>query len=258
MTDPDAPVNPMVPRLDVEIITIFPEIFDSILQTSLIGKAVQSGIIRVSKTNPRDFVVARYKSVDDTPYGGGPGMILKPEPVASAIEEAESRRGRAYRIVLSPSGGLFDQGMAAELAARGRIMFICGRYEGIDERISDLYADRVLSIGDYVLAGGELPAAVILESVARLIPGVLGSADSTVDESFSLGRLEYPQWTRPLSFKGSQVPETLLSGNHAEVNKWRRFEALKRTLANRPDLLTRYPVSVEEASMLCNSTKGKV
>jgi len=242
------------PKLDVEIITIFPEIFDSVLQTSLVGKAIQSGIIRVSRTNPRDFVAARYKSVDDSPFGGGPGMIFKPEPIASAIEAAESQRGRAFRIVLSPSGRLFDQAMASDLAHQGRLMFICGRYEGIDERISEVYADAVLSIGDYVLAGGELPAAVVLESVARLVPGVLGRESSTVDESFSFGRLEYPQWTRPVSFKGRNVPEVLLSGNHAEIAKWRRSESLRRTSLNRPDLLARYPISIEEASLLTKLT----
>ena len=245
------------PKFDVEIITIFPEIFDSILRTSLVGKAIQSGIIRVSKTNPRDFVAARYKAVDDSPYGGGPGMIFKPEPMASAIEDAETRRGSAYRIVLSPSGRLFEQSMASDLAHRGRLMFICGRYEGIDERISEIYADAVLSIGDYVLAGGELPAAVILEAVARLVPGVLGSESSTVDESFSLGRLEYPQWTRPLSFKGREVPEVLLSGNHTEIDKWRRSESLRRTLLNRPDLLSRFPISVEESSLLQKLTPNE-
>jgi tRNA (guanine37-N1)-methyltransferase len=245
------------PKLDVEIITLFPEIFDSILQASLIGKAVQSGIIRVSKTNPRDFVTARYKSVDDSPYGGGPGMIIKPEPVALAIESAENQRGRAYRIVLSPSGRLFDQSMAGDLAHKGRLMFICGRYEGIDERISEIYADAVLSIGDYVLAGGELPASVILEAVARLVPGVLGCESSTIDESFSVGRLEYPQWTRPISFKGKSVPEVLLSGNHAGVDAWRRSESLRRTLLNRPDLLLRCPISVEEASLLKKLTPNE-
>lgn len=238
------------PLLDVEIVTIFPEIFESILRTSLVGKAVESGRIRVSMTNPRNFVEAHYKSVDDAPYGGGAGMIFKAAPIAAAIESVEALRGPAYKIVLSPAGRLFEQGMAKPLMQRGRLLFICGRYEGIDERITELYADDVLSIGDYVLAGGELPAAVILECVARLVPGVLGSAASTEDESFTNARLEYPQWTRPPIFKGRTVPAVLCSGNHAEVDAWRRYQSFQRTLQNRPDLFSKQPPSEAECQLM--------
>ena len=237
-------------RLVIEIITLFPEIFTSFLQASLLGKAIASGLIVVERTNPRDFAPGRHRQVDDSPYGGGPGMVLRPDPVAAAIDDVENRRGRAHRLLLAPSGRLFDQKCAADLAARGRIMLICGRYEGVDERIAQLYADESVSIGDYVLAGGEVAAATIIEATARLVPGVLGCGESVVEESFSAGRLEFPQWTRPPRFRGLGVPEVLLSGNHAEVARWRRREALRRTLSSRPDLLERCPLTEEERAML--------
>jgi tRNA (guanine37-N1)-methyltransferase len=241
-------------RLDVEIITLFPEVFDSLLGASLLGKAIDNGIVRVHRTSPRDYARGRHRQVDDSPYGGGPGMILRPEPVAAAIEAAESERGRAYRLLLSPSGRLFDQALARELAGRGRLLLICGRYEGVDERIAELFADESVSIGDYVLAGGEIAAAVVIEAVARLLPGVLGCEESTTDESFSAGRLEYPQWTRPPSFRGLAVPEMLLSGNHAQVAKWRRMESLRRTELRRPDLLLRHPLDDEEKALKSGGT----
>jgi len=238
------------PRLAIEIITLFPEVFTSFLEASLLGKAVASGLIAVERTNPRDFAPGRHRQVDDSPYGGGPGMVLRPDPVAAAIDDVETRRGRAHRLLLAPSGRLFNQTCAADLAIRGRIMLICGRYEGVDERIAELYADESVSIGDYVLAGGEVAAAVIIEATARLVPGVLGCGESVVEESFSAGRLEFPQWTRPPLFRGLGVPDVLLSGNHAEVARWRRREALRRTLSRRPDLLDRWPLTEEEKAML--------
>jgi tRNA (guanine37-N1)-methyltransferase len=239
-----------VPLLDVELLTLFPEIFDSFLAASLLGKAIENGLVRVNRTSPRDFASGRHRQVDDSTYGGGPGMILRPEPVAAAIEAAEAARGRAHRVLLSPAGRLFDQALAVELAGRGRFMLMCGRYEGVDERIAELFADEIVSIGDYVLAGGEAAAAVVIEAVARLVPGVLGCETSVVDESFSSGRLEYPQWTRPLKFRGLSVPEVLLSGNHAQVASWRRREALRRTQARRPDLLLRYPLTDDEKTLI--------
>jgi tRNA (guanine37-N1)-methyltransferase len=238
------------PRLVVEIVTLFPEVFTSFLQASLLGKAVSSGLISVERTNPRDFAPGRHRQVDDSPYGGGPGMILRPEPVAAAIDDVETRRGRAYRILLTPSGRLFDQKCAADLTARGHIMLICGRYEGLDERIAQIYADESVSIGDYVLAGGEVAAAVIIEATARLVPGVLGCGESVVEESFSVGRLEFPQWTRPPDYRGLGVPDVLLSGNHARVARWRRREALRRTLLRRPDLIDQYPLTEEDRALL--------
>jgi len=238
------------PLLDVEVVTLFPEAFDSFLRASLLGKAVEGGIVRVNRTSPRDFARGRHRQVDDSPYGGGPGMVLRPEPLAAAIEAAETARGKAFRILLAPSGRLFDQALARELAGRRRLMLICGRYEGVDERITELFADEVLSIGDYVLAGGETAAAVVIEAVARLVPGVLGCEASTVDESFQAGRLEYPQWTRPPTFRGLAVPETLLSGNHAQVARWRQLQSIERTRVRRPDLLSRHPLTSEESLLL--------
>jgi tRNA (guanine37-N1)-methyltransferase len=253
-----APVPSGSPLFDVELVSLFPEIFDSFLRTSLVGKAIESGIVRVACTNPRDFARGRHRQVDDSSYGGGPGMILRPEPVAGAIEAVEAARGRAHRVLLSPAGRLFDQALAQELAGRKRLMLICGRYEGVDERVAELFSDEVISIGDYVLAGGEVAAIAIVEAVSRLIPGVLGCAASADDESFSAGRLEYPQWTRPPEFRGLSVPEVLLSGNHAQVAVWRRLESLRRTQARRPDLLVRYPLSEDEQALLSGvSTKRR-
>jgi tRNA (guanine37-N1)-methyltransferase len=246
------------PLLDVELLSLFPEIFDSFLRTSLVGKAIENGIVRVACTNPRDFASGRHRQVDDASYGGGPGMVLRPEPLAAAIESVEAARGRAHRILLSPAGRLFDQALAQDLAGRKRLMLICGRYEGVDERIADLFADEVISIGDYVLAGGEVAATVIVEAVSRLIPGVLGCETSAIDESFSAGRLEYPQWTRPPEFRGLCVPEVLLSGNHPQVDTWRRLESLRRTQARRPDLLLRHPLTeAEEALFSGGSAKRR-
>ncbi len=249
------------PRLSVEIVTLFPEFFSSFLQTSLLGKAIAGGLVTVGCTNPRDFAPGRHRQVDDSPYGGGPGMVLRPEPMAAAIEDAERRGGRAHRVLLSPAGRRFDQACAARWAACGRMMLICGRYEGIDERIAQVFADEVVSIGDFVLSGGEAAALVIIEATTRLIPGVLGSEESIVEESFSSGRLECPQWTRPATFRDLSVPETLLSGNHAVVARWRRREALRRTLTWRPDLIKEHPPTEEERSMLAeidmaDPTKG--
>jgi tRNA (guanine37-N1)-methyltransferase len=234
------------PFLHIEIVTLFPEMFDSFLGASLLGKAIEAGTIAVERTNPRTFAAGKHRSVDDTPYGGGPGMILRVEPVSAAIDQIESARGRAHRVLLSPQGRLFDQAKAADLAGRGRVLFICGRYEGVDERVATLYADDVLSIGDYVLAGGEAAAMVCIEAMARLVPGVVGCAESTQDESFQAGRLEYPQWTRPSEFRGLAVPEVLLSGDHAAIADWRRQESLRRTEERRPDLLLRHPLTEDE------------
>jgi tRNA (guanine37-N1)-methyltransferase len=248
---------PRAPLLDVEIVSLFPEIFDSFLGTSLLGKAIENGIVRVCRTNPRDFAKGRHRKVDDAPYGGGPGMVLMPEPLAAAVESAEAERGPAHRVLLAPSGRPFDQSLAGTFAARGRLMFICGRYEGIDERIVELLTPEVVSIGDYVLAGGEMAAAVMIEATARLVPGVLGCEESKLDESFSAQRLEYPQWTRPPSFRGRLVPEVLLSGNHAQVAAWRGLESLRRTVARRPDLILRYPLTEEEKMLLDGRAAGR-
>jgi tRNA (guanine37-N1)-methyltransferase len=242
--------------LEVEIVTLFPELLDSYLASSLLGKAIAAGIIAVHRTNPRDFAAGKHRSVDDAPYGGGPGMIFRPDPLAGAIEHAEAARGRCHRIVLSPQGRLFTQTMAAELVTKRRVLLVCGRYEGIDERVVERYADDVVSIGDYVLAGGEVAASVVLEVMSRLVPGVLGSEASVLDESHVAGRLEYPQWTRPPEWRGSSVPAVLLSGDHAIVDRWRRRESLRRTMERRPDLLLSHPLSDAERALLAARFPG--
>jgi tRNA (guanine37-N1)-methyltransferase len=238
------------PRLHVELVTLFPELFDSFLAASLLGKAIEGGLVAVDRTNPREFAKGKHKNVDDTPYGGGPGMVMRPEPIAAAIDDIEARRGRAFRVFLSPSGTLLSQSLASELANRGRVLLVCGRYEGYDDRVCAMYADQVVSIGDYVLAGGEIAAAVLIEAMARLVPGVIGCSESTVDESFSAGRLEYPHYTRPPQFRDLAVPDVLLSGDHKAIERWRRREALRRTMARRPELLDRHPLSDEERRLM--------
>jgi tRNA (guanine37-N1)-methyltransferase len=238
------------PLVTFEVVTLFPEMFDGFLGESLLGRAIAAGLVSVERTNPRDFAPGRHRSVDDTPYGGGPGMILRVEPFAAALEDIVARRGPALKILLSPQGAPLDQAKVRALAALDRIVLVCGRYEGFDERIGSVLCDEELSIGDYVLAGGELAAAVVIEAVARLLPGVLGCGQSAEDESFSRGRLEYPQWTKPPEFRGHAVPAVLMSGNHGEVDRWRRREAFLRTLARRPDLLAAHPPSLEEQSWL--------
>ena len=238
------------PRLHIELCTLFPELFDSFLSASLLGKAIAAGLVAVTRSNPRDAGLGRHRSVDDAPYGGGPGMVLRPEPLATTIDEIEAARGPTHRVLLSPQGRLFDQALAGELAARPRILLICGRYEGVDERIATLYAHQVVSIGDYVLSGGELAAAVIIEAVSRLVPGVVGKSESTVDESFAAGRLEYPQFTRPPEFRGLKVPDVLLSGDHAAIAAWRREQSLRRTRDRRPDLLAAHPPDQDEQKLL--------
>jgi tRNA (guanine37-N1)-methyltransferase len=243
------------PIITFEIVTLFPELFDDLLRASLLGKAVAARLIDVHRTNLRDFGVGRHRSVDDTPYGGGPGMILRVEPMAAALDAIAAARGPSHRLLLSPQGARFDQRKAVQLSTLNRITLICGRYEGFDERIPAQLADEQLSIGDFVLAGGELAAAVVIEAVARLIPGVLGCGMSASDESFSRGRLEYPQWTRPPDWNGHAVPSVLLSGDHRLIDEWRRQEALRRTVDRRPDLIDAHPLDQEEARLLAKSGK---
>jgi len=239
-------VAPPEPHVTFELVSLFPEMFDGFLQASLLGRALAAGLLCVERTNPRDFALGKHRSVDDTPCGGGPGMILRPEPIAAALDAITAARGAAHIILLSPQGRLLDQSKVRELATRPRIALVCGRYEGFDDRVGQLLCHEELGIGDYVLAGGELAAAVIIEAVARLLPGVLGCGASALDESFSHDRLEYPQWTRPIDFRGQVVPPVLLSGDHAAIARWRRRESFRRTLERRPDLLVRHPPTDEE------------
>ncbi|MDP6379916.1 MAG: tRNA (guanosine(37)-N1)-methyltransferase TrmD [Phycisphaerae bacterium] len=216
--------------LRFDILTLFPEMFEGFLDLSIIGRARAGGLIDVCLTNIRRFAKDKRGTVDDKPFGGGPGMVLMAEPIFDAVEAVKSLDKRAAEaILLTPQGEPFTQGMACELAACERLILVCGHYEGFDERIRTL-ADRQISIGPYVLTGGELPAMVVLDGVTRLLPGAIGAEEGTQEESFADGELlEYPQYTRPREFRGMNVPEVLLSGNHAEIQKWRRQQAEKRT-----------------------------
>jgi tRNA (guanine37-N1)-methyltransferase len=237
------------PRITFELVTLFPEMFDGLLSTTVIGKAITAGTVAVHRTNPRDFGLGNYRQVDDTPYGGGPGMIMRIEPIAAALDAIAAARGPSHRILLTPRGRRFDQHAARALAARPRVTLVCGRYEGVDERVHALVDDQ-FSIGDFVLAGGELAAAAVLEATARLVPGVLGCGLSAGDESFTAARLEYPQWTRPADWNGQGVPPVLLSGDHAAIARWRRRASLRLTQALRPDLLAAQPLTDEERELL--------
>jgi tRNA (guanine37-N1)-methyltransferase len=236
MTDRSLPV---VPRLRVDVVTLFPNLFDLPLRTSVIGRALDVGLLAVDVHDLREHGLGRHRSVDDYPYGGGAGMVLRPEPLAAAIQPL--REAGAHVILLDPAGERLTDALARQLAALRHLALVCGRYEGIDERARAL-ADREVSIGDYVLTGGELPALVLLDAVARLVPGVI-DAESSASDSFTQGLLEHPHYTRPESFEGQEVPPVLRSGNHAEVDRWRRREALRRTLERRPDLLESAPLT---------------
>ncbi len=221
--------------MEIEVVTLFPGMFASVLEASLLGKAAKKGALTVRFTDPRDFAPGKHRSVDDAPYGGGAGMVMRPGPLVDAIEHVERERGRAHKVLLTPVGARLNRAVVARLATHERLCLVCARSEGDDERVTDV-VDEALSIGDYVLQGGELPAMVIIDAVARRLDGVLGNAESVVEESFEAGLLEHPQYTRPPVFRGRAVPEVLLSGDHARIARWRRDEALQRTRARRADL----------------------
>ncbi|MCS6914804.1 MAG: tRNA (guanosine(37)-N1)-methyltransferase TrmD [Myxococcales bacterium] len=223
--------------------------FSPVLSVSMTGRAQQRGCLVVHLTNVRDHAPGRHRSTDDTPYGGGSGMVMRAEPLIAALEAIESARGRGHRVLLTPAGTLLTQALVRELARRPHLVLVCGRYEGVDERVS-AYVDQEISIGDYVLSGGELAAMVIVDAVARLQPGVLHNEQSAAQESFEHGLLEYPQYTRPAVFRGADVPEVLLSGNHERIRRWRRQQALVRTRARRPDLFRQLVLSSEDEQLL--------
>ena len=234
-----------------DILTIFPDFFESPLKQSILGKAIEKGLVEIGVHNIRDFVLDKHKTTDDAPYGGGDGMVMKAEPIVMAVESVKAGFNPDAKVILTtPQGKKFNQQMAAEFAASNGLVIICGRYEGVDERVKELAVDMEVSVGDYVLSGGELPALVIIDAVSRLIHGVLGSDKSAADDSFSSGLLEYPQYTRPESFRGLKVPEILLSGNHQEIKTWRRAESIKRTMEKRPDLLERAQLTEKEKRQL--------
>ncbi|MCG0274637.1 MAG: tRNA (guanosine(37)-N1)-methyltransferase TrmD [Thermosediminibacteraceae bacterium] len=233
------------------ILTLFPEFFTGPLDISILKRAREKGLIRIELLNIRDFSKDKHKKVDDYPYGGGAGMVMKPEPIFEAVEFAASTIETEKRriILLSPQGRVFDQDMARELAQEEHIILICGHYEGVDERVKTIITDEV-SIGDFVLTGGEIPALAIVDATSRLIPGVLGSYESVKEESFSNGLLEYPHYTRPEVYRGLRVPEVLLSGNHREIEMFRRREALRRTFEKRPDLFKKLKLTEEDKKLL--------
>src|SRR5689334_3445572 len=224
------------PSMEFHVITLFPEMFDSPMRVGMVGRAAEQGLIAIKAHALRPFGLGSYKQIDDQPYGGGSGMVMRPEPIAAALDAVIKEHPGLWRILLTPQGHPLDQAKVAELAGRRPgLLLLAGRYEGVDERVRSL-VDEEISIGDYVLSGGELPAMVVIEAVARLQPGVLGNPQSLSEESFAAGTLEYPQYTRPEEFRGMRVPEILLSGNHAKIREWREAEARRRTEKRRPDL----------------------
>ena len=235
-----------------DILTLFPEMFDSPLNKSIISRAVEQGLVSIAIHNIRDHATDKHRVTDDAPYGGGGGMVMKPEPIFQAVEALLGRNPPTSVpiILLSPQGRLFTQKVAWELVSYPRVVLICGRYEGVDERVRQFLVNDEISVGDYVLTGGEIPAMVIVDAVTRLVPGVLGDPRAVVRDSHAQGLLEYPQYTRPPTYRARRVPQVLLSGNHGEIGLWRRREALRRTFQRRPDLLEKTRLTEEDRSFL--------
>jgi tRNA (guanine37-N1)-methyltransferase len=236
--------------MQFDVFTLIPEIFPSYLESSILQRARQRGLIDVRVHNIRDHTHDKHHTTDDVPYGGGGGMVLKPEPVFEAVESISGQGAGRPIILLTPQGRVFNQSMALELSGHESITLICGRYEGVDERIRAHLVTDEISIGDFVLTGGELPALILMDAIARLLPGVLGDPDGAADDSHASGLLEYPHYTRPPEYRGEGVPEVLLSGDHAKIAKWRREQSLARTLARRPDMLDKADLSEEDRKYL--------
>jgi tRNA (guanine37-N1)-methyltransferase len=237
-------------RMKFDILTLFPNMFSSPLRESILGKAIEKGLIQIRTVNIRDFTSDKHQVVDDTPYGGGQGMVMKVEPIARAIESVKSQNPSAWTVYLTPQGKPLHQDLARRLSTQPHLILLCGRYEGVDERVRESFVDEEISIGDYVLTGGELAAMVVIDAVSRFIPGVLGSDRSAEEDSFYNSLLEYPQYTRPPNFRGHCVPEVLLSGNHSAISLWRRKEALRQTSLRRPDLLAKAELTEEDKKLL--------
>jgi tRNA (guanine37-N1)-methyltransferase len=244
----------------IDIITIFPDYFGAVFDFGIVRRAAAAGLVEIKAHDLRGWTTDKHRMVDDRPFGGGDGMVLKPDPIFAAVESLTGARGAAELagtgvrvMLLSPQGRVFDQRVAEELARAERIVLICGRYEGVDERVVETLVTDEISIGDYVLSGGEPAAAVVVDAIVRLIPGALGSETSAANESFSAGLLDFPHYTRPPEFRASRVPEVLLGGNHAEIARWRRRKALLKTRRNRPDLLARAALTEAERAWLDES-----
>lgn len=239
------------PEIYFDVLTIFPDLFPGPLAESITGRALEENIIDVNSVDIREFALDKHANVDDYPYGGGAGMVMKPEPIYRAHRAVSTCRGEIPEtILLTPQGQSFDQDTALELSQLSGLMMICGHYEGVDERVRQMLVDRELSLGDYVLTGGELPAMVMIDAISRMIPGVVGEEESTKQDSFYHGLLDYPHYTRPREYKGRSVPEVLLSGHHARIENWRKKQSLKRTLLRRPDLLEKKKLTREEKELL--------
>ena len=237
--------------MQIAVVSLFPEMFSAVSEHGITGRAVQQGLVSVSYSNPRDFTKDRHRTVDDRPFGGGPGMVMKVQPLESAIHAAREQAGQASRVIyLSPQGQRFDHGKAVSLAQESALILVAGRYEGVDERLIEREVDEELSIGDYVLSGGELAAMVVMDAVIRQLPGVLGHALSAQEDSFADGLLDCPHYTRPETYREQAVPEVLLSGDHERIRRWRLKQALGRTFERRPELLERRALTVEEQELL--------
>jgi tRNA (guanine37-N1)-methyltransferase len=230
----------------IDVLTLFPGMFSGPLDESILGRARAAGLLDIRLYDIRGWATDKHRVVDDYAYGGGPGMVMKPEPLVAAVEAVQAEAESGLRVLLTPQGELLSDPLARELAEQARLLLICGHYEGVDERVRQGWVDREVSIGDYVISGGELAALVLIDAVARHLPGVLGSEDSLSEESHARGLLEYPQYTRPAEFRGLAVPEVLLSGHHAEIDRWRRREMVRRTALRRPDLLATAQLDDEE------------
>ncbi|MBT1075056.1 tRNA (guanosine(37)-N1)-methyltransferase TrmD [Geobacter grbiciae] len=239
-----------------DILTLFPAMFEGPLTESIIRRAVEKGLLDIRLHQIRDFATDRHKVVDDAPYGGGDGMVMKVEPIAACLEAVKVERPKARVLLTSPRGRLFDNAAARELAQEQEVIIICGRYEGIDERVREFFVEDEFSIGDFVLTGGELAAMVMIDATVRFVPGVLGSPGSAETDTFSDGLLEYPHYTRPAEFRGHSVPAVLLSGNHAEVARWRRRKALEETIRSRPDLLEKAVLDSDDRRYLLELEEG--
>jgi tRNA (guanine37-N1)-methyltransferase len=239
-----------------DVLTLFPELFSSFLKETILGRAVKAGLVDIRLVHIRSFARGRHLVADDRPFGGGEGMVMKPGPISRALESVDRTKGRSLVVLLTPQGRTFDQTLAWELSRMEQVVLICGHYEGVDERIRASYVDLELSIGDYVLSGGETAAMVVMDAVSRLVPGVLGGEKSAQEDSFEDGLLEYPQYTRPRVFKNQEVPEILLSGDHEKIRVWRRTASLKRTLERRPDLLEKAKLTEEDKRILAKLKKS--
>ena len=241
-------------KMHIDILTIFPKMFEEPFSFGIFKRAIDNGLVSINPVNIRDYTHDKHHTTDDYPYGGGAGMVMKPEPIFEAVEtikaNLEDKEAELPVILLTPQGRLFTHKIAQELAKLPHIVLICGHYEGVDERVVENLATDTISIGDYVLTGGELPAMVVADAVLRLVPGVLGSEESPLDDSHASGLLEYPQYTRPADYRGLKVPELLLSGNHAQIAKWRREQIIKRTLEKRPELLDKADLGIEDKRLV--------